>query len=266
MPLTPTDPTKPQVWVTGQAPNQVLDFYIPQGPKGDPGGFTNNPVLSTTDLDQILTPGTYSVSNAVDVPGSMLRHLPFHEAGSLIVTASQENAGVIIQTYITNTKNMYVRRKFSGAWNSWRAYASTRVDQTAGRVIYTYDEVNAREQLTWGDTGRRNITSSFPNPVSGAVYLSRNGMYVNLIMADYQDGSAAGTLSTAAGVIPVGFRPQNWLYQPAPSARLLVIKSDGGLTMNSHSATVWQGGYTWRTEDAWPTTLPGTAVGSIPNA
>jgi hypothetical protein len=263
MAFIPTDPTKAEVRVIGTAPNQSLDFYIPRGPKGDPGGLTNTVIPIGTDLDGYLTVGAYSVTNGVDNAASALAHLPVHMSGTLLVTFSQAGS-IQIQTFISNTQNMYVRRRFNNVWGAWRAFSYTRVDTTAGRAIYTFDDVNGREQMIYGDTGRRDITASFPVPTAGKVYLSRSGVWCQLIFADYQDGSASGTLSVPAGTIPAGFRPQNWLYQPAPSARLLVIKADGGLTLNSHSATVWQGSYMWRSEDAWPTTLPGTATGTLP--
>jgi hypothetical protein len=36
-------------------------------------------------------------------------------------------------------------------------FAASRVDQTAGRAIYQWDDLNQREQLIYGDTGWRSI-------------------------------------------------------------------------------------------------------------
>jgi hypothetical protein len=198
----------------------------------------------------------------------MLRHLPFHEAGSLIVTASQENAGVIIQTYITNTKNMYIRRKFSGAWNAWRAYASTRVDQTAGRAIYVYDELNQREQLVYGDTGWRNIASSVLNGDATSTLHIRRTLNQVHVKASTNPTNSGGDFFNW----PVGFAPDGSTYQPVRYSGAIelvnlyvdTVKIALSQYVSGKGGVFFTGSYFC--SQTWPTTLPGTAVGSIPNA
>jgi len=37
MTLIPTDPTKAQIWIRGDSPNQIVDVYVPRGARGDKG-------------------------------------------------------------------------------------------------------------------------------------------------------------------------------------------------------------------------------------
>lgn len=266
MAFTPTDPLKAEVRVVGEAPNQQLDFYIPRGPKGDPGGLSSTVIPLGTDLDGYVTAGSYSVTNGIDAGASASAHLPFHEAGTLLVTLSQ-TGGTQIQTYITNTKNIYIRRRFNSAWSAWRSIASTRVDETIGRRIFTYDDANSREQMTFGDTGRRAIV--VPEITGGTLYLRRTGTLVSFNMV----GAVIlnNTSPYLSAFLPVGFRPYANSYFPYREgtndpSKAVIAFSNGDLQVRGviNGAGGVSAFATWDTIDAWPTTLPGTASGSIP--
>lgn len=276
MPRTPSDPTKAQVWIDQTGPELDFEFYIPAGSKGDPGGFTSTVVAANTDLDLLLTEGLYQCTIGTDANASALAHLPMHEAGSLMITKSGNNS-VQIQTYITNTKSIYVRRRFSGAWGPWRAFTPSRTDLTAGRAMYTWDEQNQREQLTYGDTGWRNVTADLLNGYTGNVYLRRIGYTV------FCEGTPTPPDPMVSGdfyQVPVPFQwtsLQNvrfnsrmagsldpfWLVRKGPTLPLSVENING-------SWAPARGGFafatSWATANAWPTTLPGTAVGAVPSA
>ncbi|WGH21713.1 minor tail protein [Arthrobacter phage Inked] len=96
----PDDPNQAQAWITGDPPDQTIDFYIPRGntgpmgpqgpigpsltvgdvvtnsgppapgtvgpqgavgPKGDPGGFTASTEVAGADLNTVITPGLYKL-------------------------------------------------------------------------------------------------------------------------------------------------------------------------------------------------------------
>ena len=244
----------------------------PVGPKGDPGGIVTGTLLNATDLNLILTSGVYRQDNGTNILTS--RNYPENsgETGVLIVHQASGTSFIEQQWYpsdaVRNSRIFWTRSYNYGVWRAWQARPTTRIDQTAGRAAYTWDYLNNREQLVYGDTGRRNISSSIPTAVSGSVILARQGYTVMLILADFLD-SSPNTNVNWNGIIPIGFRPSNWIYMPIPSSRTMTIQNGGNVTCVSGGVTpntvVYQGCLTWRTEEAWPTTLPGTALGTIPN-
>ena len=311
---TPDDPTQAQAWITGEAPDQTVDFYIPrgntgpvgprgpigpslavgnvttvvgpaapgtigpQGPtgaKGDPGGLTAGTPLASNNLNNIIADGVY-VQQDGSLPSLALN---YPGTGTLpgVMYVHKRTPSSIFQSfharsYVSNTNmTSIIYERWSNdtgvSWSVWKAIAPQRVDQSAGRVIYTWDDVNQREQMIYGDTGRRNISSLIPTAVSGQVLLARQNNTVMLILADFLD-SSPNTNVNWNGLLPVGFRPQNWIYMPIPSSRTMTIQNGGNVTCVSGgltpNTTVYQGCLTWRTEEAWPTSLPGTAVGTIP--
>jgi len=163
-----------------------------------------------------------------------------------------------------------------GNWQPWRAFTAQRVDQTAGRAIYTWDDVNGREQLIYGDTGWREIASDLLNGVTASyVRIRRLGSLVSLV---FQNVVPPGTSSVDFISIPTGFRPTNHpaaYYPTRPALSLtyqnLLLKPGSpdvvALTLNGYASG--HGGFSfglsWTTADAWPTSLPGSANGSIPN-
>jgi hypothetical protein len=126
-------------------------------------------------------------------------------------------------------------------------------------------------QLVYGDTGMRNIASLLEGgcTVYGDtnVYLSRVGSIVTLQLPITWPTWVSGTRVLN---IPAGFRPYATIYLPASvyqggAAVAWQLNSNGNLglfspTANAGSRYFWS----WRTTDAWPTTLPGTALGAIP--
>lgn len=260
-----------------------------KGDKGDPGGFTTPTVIGAgTSLDTVITSGLYlnpnaNVANSPDNPQS---------AGHLEVIQS---ASWVLQRFtpINNPRTIYTRQRDSGSvWASWKIFTTSRVDQTAGRAIYRWDEVNAREQLVYGDTGWRDISSLLdPNFVMPAAaprfHIRRQGYNVTLAV---RIGPAAAIVGTNRNVgrkilssFPTGFLPaSNASYAPLgtgcvniPSTSLVQL---GNLSTQNELwvygiTGVWADATTdavqvtgnWITDAAWPTTLPGTASGSIPN-
>lgn len=273
MPQTPTDPTKAQVWVTGTAPNQQLEFYIPRGAKGEPGGITMGTDLVTTNLNDIKVPGVYRQPNAGNA--TLLNNYPKASLrGGLVVWA--RDAAVVMQEYTVidgaSAAHTTYRRLFDGVstWTTWKSLAHTRVDQTAGRAIYKWDDLNNREQLVYGDTGDRDIAASHGNGTFAALKLRRVGYTCELVCVGWRPPADA-TANLLSVVIPSGFRAvhthsgfvldsaNNVKYVTA-SGSMASIVIGGNLNANTYTFSL-----TYLTAEAWPTTLPGTASGSIPN-
>jgi len=259
---TPDDPTKPQVWVEKGLDELDFEFYIPQGPKGDPGGFVSTGI--TTTLNDYVTPGTYHVSAASDSANALALNMPYNEAATLLVTSSNANSTTTIQTFITNTKGIYKRRKFGSTWSAWIHFGSTRTDQTAGRAMYQWDELNQREQLVWGDTGVRDISSLLVNgwvlPASGTLFIRRVGSVVT--MWGMIDGTNFTTdhfyTPPAAGFAP---ETSGGSYAPVVSSDYADVRDiayDGTFYIRSATKKIWRVRATWTTIQPWPTTLPGS--------
>lgn len=277
MALTPTDPTKAEIWIRGTAPNQIIDLYVPRGAKGDPGGFVEGTELGTNHLNTIVTPGIYKQTTSANV--SSANGYPFSGiVASLMVTRARTQD--IIQTLRPGNgvrAGATIYERASGdtgtTWSAWRVYASQRTDQSAGRAIYGWDDLNNREQLIYGDTGLRIIT--LENGYSGTFYLRRVGNIVNATgtVVRPPGGSFNGKFLT----IPSGFAPSTstWVYTAVrnngSSATFWLYRQNTDLTFTDSNAgnetdtSQTRIDVSWTTNQAWPTTLPGTASGSIPN-
>ncbi len=249
-------------------PQGIQGATGPTGAKGDPGGFVSTPLPANTDLDTITAEGLYRVIASLTAPEAATAHLPFNEAGSLSVTLSQTGT-TQIQVYTTNTKGIYARRRFGGSWGPWRHFGSSRVDTTAGRVMYQWDEANNREQTVYADTGWRNITTDLANGWTGSVVsVRRYGATVFLRM--YQVNGTAQTANTIL-TLPAGFRSGTFQYEPiyTESSQLstVLVESTGNIKAagsNTKYGTAAYAEIQWSTTESWPTILPGVASGSIP--
>lgn len=148
-----------------------------------------------------------------------------------------------------------------------------RFDNTAGKTCWAWDPTAGREQLIYGETGLRDITALAPNVTSGKLYLSRSGNEVSLIFSDVAMSGATGTSydMIAAGGIPLGFRPPltHWYngVDGPPGLRRVGVASSGWVPvyLSPIPSDFYRGKISWSTQHPWPTSLPGTAVGTIPN-
>ncbi|AXA97575.1 pyocin knob domain-containing protein [Microbacterium sp. PM5] len=234
------------------------------------GQFVGSP-LGTTDLNTIVTPGVYRQGSAA----SLALNYPTTYLGTLYVNlVANVNGGWITQTYYPivhdgsqGSRVAYSRSRIgTTGWTPWRAQASQRVDQTAGRAIYPWDDLNNREQLIYGDTGIRSVADSAVVS-GGAIYLRRYGAMVSLTLQDVAlVGSPTGTVDLT--LLPTGFRSQlnhnfamfigsNLSRAFVGVSTLRVYGAQAGQVLNAHIV--------FMTTDPWPTTLPGTASGTIPN-
>jgi len=283
MAFTPTDPLKAEVRVIGEAPNQSLDFYIPRGPKGESGGITlGTPLDNVTDtgvgrfnLNDVTTSGVYRMTATND--NLLIRNYPRNYDTGVLVVLERVPGQTITQVWHTinqTGRTVYERTYVTGTWSPWRAFNSTRVDQVAGRAIYQFDDVNGREQLIYGDTGERSLTADSLAPVAGwgAFRLRRNGQLVTLNIQgmDLTNVAFGGDILAS---IPAGFRPSvdtrfSFAAESSYATVRFIASTAGALQMAAKAtgAVLYVSGtVTWVTNQVWPTTLPGVAVGTIPN-
>jgi hypothetical protein len=301
--------------VTGPETPGIVGPQGPVGPKGDPGPFSAPAWIGTGNLDTMTTSGFYQQVNGSYA--TLANNYPVALGGYLLVV--YRSAGDIVQEYTpqihptTGYRTKYIRSIAGSGWTAWRAFNTSRVDQTAGRVIYEWDSVNNREQLIYGDTGWRNIAldptygvvavGNFFGMPNGAtlpadvVRLRRVGNQVFLggqgPLQPKQDYS--NTTRNICG-LPQGFRSSGaneftvsrYGNNGGDSLQRLVMLSPGADYANPAyvqatplidsnwngyaTGGTWPRTYggiwpwaTWLTNEAWPTSLPGTAAGTIPN-
>uniref|UniRef100_A0AAU7J7X0 Minor tail protein n=1 Tax=Microbacterium phage Sunny TaxID=3144828 RepID=A0AAU7J7X0_9VIRU len=230
--------------------------------------------LGTVDLNSVTVPGHYWQGNVGNATAARNYPAPGNNGALEVLQMST----ALIQRFVVHSGSAtaagrlaYQRSLSSGTWSAWRTVSTQRVDQTAGRAIYTWDDVNNREQLIYGDTGKRELTNAdLLNGFTAArAYLRRVGSEVTLDMT----GVARASDSTSNHFIqmPVGFRPGG----SDPTFGIAIRSASNEVTQLGTSqgrlfggplpgASGWITMARFRTEDPWPTTLPGNAVGSIP--
>jgi hypothetical protein len=181
--------------------------------------------------------------------------------------------------YVTETKTVYL-----SDGTAWRAITRQRVDNTAGRAIYQWDDTAGREQIIYGDSGWRDISSLLPAGLAKSASvntftpaLRRVGSTVMLNL--FLDVTGAG-LTSVVPVLPLGFRSKPAVSRPSSmyidtfsTARALPatdlpwylssasVRTTAALPINSTIMLTTS----WYTTENWPTTLPGVADGSIPS-
>ena len=229
-------------------------------------------LTGNVDFNTITVPGKYrfeGLGTPLNAPplGGMYGYMEvsYNGSGRLMQTvyggASGEIGRVIFQ-----------RGLAGGTWYGWYRYSSTKIDKTAGIAIYTWDHLAQRDQLTYGDTGWRDVTALIAQGMTsgGTVYVRRNNSLVTFEMNNWAPSASGGvTLLT----LPAGFIPNINLYMPfihgaSRTLRSMFIGNTGSLGINNVATAgeTYSASIQWQTNDAWPATLPGTAIGTIPNA
>lgn len=233
--------------------------------------------LGAADLNTVTVPGVYRQD--VGANATLANNYPVvNVVGVLEVHRRGTGPSEVIQRFsfasgAGSSHGIYMRR-WNGSWSAWVFLASQRVDQTAGRAIYTWDDVNGREQLVWGDTGWRDVTSLLLNgwtATSGHLNIRRIG---SIVYARFGNVSSAAATGSTLYTLPSGFGVGQWQAFDIPSyaaanQKLVVDNYDMKPPAFTQSIVYSAGGryavISWPANDSWPTSLPGTANGAIPN-
>ena len=179
------------------------------------------------------------------------------------------------------------------------ANLGTYTDESVGRRIFTWDTVNSRWNLTWSDTGWRSIsvwdaagtvtgdalnTGWVPRTgVAGGIFVRRRNDVVSVRIAQLQSNATdpSGNVYT----LPAGFRPTNlgtgavnhyvpvMVYTVGGASATYALNPSSNGAFTAWNVNDWVSGdrilsaeCSWMTTDAWPTTNPGSANGTIPYA
>jgi hypothetical protein len=246
--------------------------------------------LGTTDLNTLTTPGIGRQASSANA--TLARNYPLANfIGTVEVLRSSDPAfptsGLTQRaTPIWSSGSgvlFWIRRKQASgdAWSPWKPIVTQRTDKTAGLAIYTWDDVAGREQLVYGDTGLRDISSLLDSSLyaSGSVlFVRRKGYEVTLQGAVIvnADMTTENNLIPSATGWPAGFGVQAQIVPRIPfrmSAAAVYhnLRFTSGVVQVSPMGTITnaQGSFAflakYDTAAAWPATLPGTPSGTIPN-
>lgn len=273
--------TKTQAAIKAQIPIEQIGE---QGPKGDPGGWTTAAPLGTADLDTIKTPGLYRVEAAANA--TLARHYPVSPAfGSLMVYEWGPTPGVhVVQEFkpsggvFSGILVSYYRTNGGAGWSAWTTSPTMRVDTTVGTRVFITNGVT--EHMVSGDTGWRkvDVIPTAPYVLSGEVRYQRINervyLYFNNVLLDTTGSGYCPIIDLAD--IPQGFRmigSERSIQQVG-----LASNATAGQTIAIFTSIAWiftetatgqspvrpttglSGSVSWKTNDPWPTSLPGTAV------
>lgn len=214
------------------------------------GGST----LSTENLDDIKSTGVYyQPSNA---NATLARNYPMTNAGRLTVDRAT-NDNWVYQEYTIYSQSWpktFRRNLNSSTWGAWRLQV---------------DELVLNDRLSEQDTGDRDITSLVPDLVAGSGHwtIRRVGMWVYMNLYNLTFTPTSGSLWQQSAFVPLGFRPPAASqYVRFPAARASTSETTGpfrvdrygGVTIYNVNDGIVHVTVSWPTNDAFPTTLPGT--------
>lgn len=233
--------------------------------------------ISTQHLDTIRTPGQYAQGSGAN--STTANGYPLNLAAACVLEVIPMGSFriqrlTVVTTNAPGAAGMYQRSWNTTTWGPWKFIASQRVDQTAGRAVYAWDDVNSREQLIYGDTGLRSIPGQLQNGWTATdIFIRRSGYDVTL----HIEALNAAAMTAANFIsVPTGFAPvtgqniaRGVLHTGTSPAAMYRTTYPGSNVFNLQAANttfpLLYGTISYRTSEAWPTTLPGAAVGTIPN-
>jgi len=233
---------------------------------------------TATAADEVIdcTSGTFTVTlpSAAGVAGRMFT---VKNSGTGVVTigrTSSQTIDGVNANVVLNGKGSFTVLSTGAAWI---AIQGSYTDESVGRRIFTWDQVNGRWQMTYGDTGWRDVSASLVNgwvlavAVSYCLIRRTNGQVQLVARLNPAAATADKFLSAITGF--GGWSGTLWLglatsfVSDVGSAWFQSGSTGWGCRRATHGAATSV--YISITHDvgdgtAWPTSLPGTASGSIP--
>lgn len=180
---------------------------------------------------------------------------------SVPIPAAPEQPAIVAVSYVDAAQAIAANAAAQG----WATSASLKADNAAASATAAASSATAAQVAAAAlqDTGWRDISSLVNAEFTGArVYLRRSGSTVQL-MVDIPPQTFS-TWPYAIVTLPVGFQPWDYCFMPFYDFDNTVLSSTSaylayGVHVRGtiHPYRVW-GTYTYLTNDAFPTTLPGT--------
>lgn len=141
-------------------------------------------------------------------------------------------------------------------------------DESVGRRVFTWDTVNDRWQMTYGDTGERNIALQLEN--GATAHYARIRRVNHTVWFHFAFNSVPAGSGSVVYNFPAGFRisgqwmafPQFAANNSGTVANAILNPNNGDMTIGTTGGNLLTG--TFITRNAWPTSLPGDFVVDIP--
>ena len=236
------------------------------------GGYVAKTALYTaTNDDRVIdcTSGTYTVTlpTAASQTG---RTFIIRNSGTGTITIGRTGAETIAGA-TSQTLAGYGQLEVISNGTNWLVVRGSYADETVGRRIFTWNSAYSSGtggwQMTFGDTGWRDVSAGLESGTTGEWRMRRVNSTVTHHV--YNVTNSSGVMYT----IPAGFRSASYgtvipltKWDLTAGAVLLNSPATGNCTL-SDGLKGYTGAYymfTHDTSEAWPTSLPGSAVGSIP--
>ena len=239
------------------------------------GGYVAKTALYTaTNDDRIIdcTTGTYTITlpTAASQAG---RRFVIRNSGTGVITIGRTGAETIAGA-TSQTLAGYGHLEVISNGTNWLVIRGTYADETVGRRIFTwnpaYSSGSGGWQMTTGDSGWRDISSLVASVGTRTVTNIRCRRIMNSVhfmqqITDTQTNPSSQSLVT----MPTGFGSQSTkhfaMYSSSVNVRRLGVFSDSTVVYTGTTdANRYDCEVSWITTEAWPSSLPGSAVGSIP--
>lgn len=282
-------------WVTSA---RILDGTIATGDLADgaitpiklAGGYTAKTATYTaTQDDRVIhvTSGTATI-NLPAAASSAGRVYTIADLGTGTVTIDPSGAE-LIGSAATLVLAGYGQATIVSTGSAWIILDAFYWNESVGRRLFRWNHAASSGagawQFAYGDTGWRDIGGSVTwdatQTTGSGTLLVRRTTQVVAVRATWTSGASAlnGRRNViAAGGIPSGFRPttnHEWftcLSDPSHAVSTVtvggtMIRNDGGFQGCFAAAQIsklHEMSATYTTLDAWPSSLPGSAFGSIP--
>lgn len=143
--------------------------------------------------------------------------------------------------------------------------ALLKIQETAGRTVSVWDYLNQREQMIYGDTGLRDISSLILDRTAGSAFVRRENntitVYLNSVVSS-RPGAGVSIIASLGS----GYRADNasevWtIASNVSSARRVGVNIYGQLTTrDGDSSYPITAVFTFTTRDPWPNSLLGVAA------
>ena len=243
------------------------------------GGYVAKTALYTaTNDDRVIdcTSGTYTITlpTAASQTG---RTFIIRNSGSGTITIGRTGAETISGA-TSQTLAGYGSLDVISNGTNWLVLRGTYTNESVGRRIFTWDTVNSRWQMTYGDTGWRDVSALLANGWGGTLLVRRHNGRVSwrtgLGAASLDGTSASAVTAFTMSSIDAGFRNdtsgrRTLVYNSSDTTFTVAHVGSDALIMPAYGAGkkynfVPEAVYT--ADNAWPASLPGSASGSIPSA
>ena len=159
---------------------------------------------------------------------------------------------------------------------NWLVLRGTYADETLGRRIFTWNSAYSSGtggwQMSYGDTGWRDVSANITSTWTGSLFIRRVNNQISLRASGLKGGAL---ISSPHYSVPSGFTMALTYFigrETAVVGAAIWGSVDstalfrGALPSGTYDSGTWQIAYQANstTTDAWPSSLPGTASGSIP--